>query len=92
MEGKMKKLIDAGLFLLIALMVVSYVAYRERGAGQAHAAEVQAEAPLKVTLYVGRSCVMPNGVLEETVLTNDDADERLQHCAGGVVWKELRRE
>lgn len=48
--------------------------------------------PLKVTLYEGKDCLQDNGVLEEVVLTNDDADERLQHCSGGVTWKELRRE
>jgi hypothetical protein len=92
MEGKMRaKLIDAALFLLIALMVVSYVAMKEKEGASAHAAQLQA-APLHVTLYVGKDCLQPSGEIEDRVLTNDDADERLQHCSGGVTWKELRRE
>lgn len=46
---------------------------------------------LKVTLWEGRDCLQDSGVVEDVVLTNDDADERLQHCAGGVTWKEMRR-
>lgn len=85
----MKTLLKIGCGLSMAVMTVVYVANAEATAGRQHAAE---QAPLKVTLYEGLDCTQPNGEVQAEVLTNDDADWRLQHCAGGVTWKELRRE
>jgi hypothetical protein len=72
----------------LAVGLVAVAAHQEQLGAQQYEQAVQ---PLKVTLYEGRDCLQDSGVLEDVVLTNDDADERLQHCSGGVTWKELRR-
>jgi hypothetical protein len=96
MEGMMNAGLKVSFALAVAaMMTVVVVAHREEDAGRQHRDEqaaLLAVEPMKVTLYEGRACISPTGVYEERVLTNDDADPRLQDCKGGVTWKELRRE
>jgi hypothetical protein len=79
---------------IIALAALSFasllglVAHLEVQGARQHRAE---QAPLRVTLYEGRHCQQVNGEITD-VVTADDADWLLQHCSGGVTWKELRRE
>jgi hypothetical protein len=103
MEGKMKtqvkkSLADLSLGALAATVLALGIlagqaeqAEKKERSQQAEATEVQV-SPLKVVLYEGKDCLQDSGEIEAVVLTNDDADWRLQHCSGGVAWKELRRE
>jgi hypothetical protein len=89
MEGKMSKvLLQMSIALAVFAAGLSVVAVLEVHGAQEHRAE---QAPLRVTLYEGRHCQQVNGEITD-VVTADDADWLLQHCSGGVTWKELRRE
>jgi hypothetical protein len=93
MEGEMMKmttkLMLAGAGALAITGAMSQLLVAEVRGAQQYEMQVR---PLKVALYEGRDCLQDTGEVQHIVLTNDDADWRLQHCAGGVVWKEMRSE